>query len=433
MVDNQDKSILYGRLVVYRTEDCHRLTKKASIIPAIDKGYCGRCQSKILMHWQLPGDEKYCWQCANMGRITTKHCLVTIEEPNDFETIVNPCTWQGKLTSLQQQVSDEQIKALKEGKSHLTYAVTSAGKTEMLFPMLTLAIKQKKRIAIVSPRIDVILELKIRIKAAFNVPFIVLFGGTEDEYQYTQLILATTHQLMKFKQAFDVIVLDEADAFPYANSQLLVTSVYQALKKNGIIFFLTATLNTTLKKMISRQEVLLSTLPLRFHGQPLPNLNVQRVNKWRKRLPIKVVRQMIHLKNKRIKFLVFVPQVKDIENVINQIKNEKYGLKILGTYAADATRLEKVQAMRDGLIDGLVTTTILERGVTFLGIDVLILGGDEPVFSTATLIQIAGRCGRSADRPNGLVRVYVQEKTKQVVNAIAEIHYLNNLGKHYEM
>ena len=93
MVDNQDKSILYGRLVVYRTEDCHRLTKKASIIPAIDKGYCGRCQSKILMHWQLPGDEKYCWQCANMGRITTKHCLVTIEEPNDFETIVNPCTW----------------------------------------------------------------------------------------------------------------------------------------------------------------------------------------------------------------------------------------------------------------------------------------------------------------------------------------------------
>ena len=42
---------------------------------------------------------------------------------------------------------------------------------------------------------------------------------------------------MKFKQAFDVIVLDEADAFPYANSQLLVTSVYQALKKDGIIFF----------------------------------------------------------------------------------------------------------------------------------------------------------------------------------------------------
>ena len=127
---------------------------------------------------------------------------------------------------------------------------------------------------------------------------------------------------MKFKQAFDVIVLDEADAFPYANSQLLVTSVYQALKKDGIIFFLTATLNTTLKKMIRRQEVLLSTLPLRFHGQPLPNLSVQRVNKWRKRLPIRVVRQMIHLKNKGIKFLVFVPQVKDIENVINQIKNE---------------------------------------------------------------------------------------------------------------
>lgn len=29
MVDNQDKSILYGRLVVYRAEACHRLPKKA--------------------------------------------------------------------------------------------------------------------------------------------------------------------------------------------------------------------------------------------------------------------------------------------------------------------------------------------------------------------------------------------------------------------
>lgn len=114
---------------------------------------------------------------------------------------------------------------------------------------------------------------------------------------------------------------------------------------------------------------------------------------------------------------------------MNQLKSITTKLKILGTYAADETRLEKVQAMRENSIDDLITTTILERGVTFLGIDVLILGGDEPVFSTTTLIQIAGRCGRSIDRPTGLVRIYVQERTKQLVDAISEIHYLNSLGK----
>ncbi|MGK4017668.1 DEAD/DEAH box helicase [Weissella paramesenteroides] len=429
MANNTDESLLYGRLVVYHSVDCSGLTEKADIEPAINNGYCGRCQNKISPKWRLQMGGQYCWHCANMGRLTTNDFLATIKEPNDFITNDNPCTWKGKLTSLQQMVSDDQIKVLRDGESHLTYAVTGAGKTEMLFPMLTLAIKQGKRIAIVAPRVDVIIELKIRIEAAFNVPFVVLYGGTEDEYKYTQLILATTHQLMKFKQAFDVIVLDEADAFPYSENQMLIKSVNRSLKETAIIFYLTATLNASLKKMIKRKQLLLSMLPLRFHGQPLPNFSVKRIVKWREKLPKRVINQMINLRDKKIKFLVFVPEVKDVAIVMNQLKSITTKLKILGTYAADETRLEKVQAMRENSIDGLITTTILERGVTFLGIDVLILGGDEPVFSTTTLIQIAGRCGRSIDRPTGLVRIYVQERTKQLVDAISEIHYLNSLGK----
>lgn len=224
-------------------------------------------------------------------------------------------------------------------------------------------------------------------------------------------------------------MLDEADAFPYSENQMLIKSVNRSLKETGIIFYLTATLNASLKKMIKRKQLLLSMLPLRFHGQPLPNFSVKRIAKWREKLPKRVINQMINLRDKKIKFLVFVPEVKDVAIVMNQLKSITTKLKILGTYAADETRLEKVQAMRENSIDGLITTTILERGVTFLGIDILILGGDEPVFSTTTLIQIAGRCGRSIDRPTGLVRIYVQERTKQLVDAISEIHYLNSLGK----
>ena len=59
--------------------------------------------------------------------------------------------------------------------------------------------------------------------------------------------------------------------------------------------------------------------------------------------------------------------------------------------------------MRDGDYDFLVTTSILERGVTFPEIDVYVLGADDPVFSSSALVQIAGRAGRSQSRPTGRV------------------------------
>jgi competence protein ComFA len=139
----------------------------------------------------------------------------------------------------------------------------------------------------------------------------------------------------------------------------------------------------------------------------------------------------MYLKQMKINFLLFVPEVDDVKRVVAQLTGTD--INILGTYATDEKRLEKVQAMRAKQIDGLITTTILERGVTFKGIDVLILGGDENIFTATALIQIAGRCGRSLERPTGNVTVYAREKTKQLMTAIAEINYLNILGKKYDM
>lgn len=89
--------------------------------------------------------------------------------------------------------------------------------------------------------------------------------------------------------------------------------------------------------------------------------------------------------------------------------------------------------MRTSELQALITTTILERGVTFKGIDVMILGADDPVFSQAALIQIAGRCGRSASRPTGKVWTGVTERTRTVIQARNEIRYLNMKGKQYDV
>ena len=50
------------------------------------------------------------------------------------------------------------------------------------------------------------------------------------------------------------------------------------------------------------------------------------------------------------------------------------------------TAYKKVQRMRDDEYDFLVTTTILERGVTFSEIDVGVIGADDDVFSSSALV-----------------------------------------------
>jgi competence protein ComFA len=126
--------------------------------------------------------------------------------------------------------------------------------------------------------------------------------------------------------------------------------------------------------------------------------------------------------------LLFVPHVDDLKIVSTyfdaRIPELQYGI----THAKAADRQQVVQAMRDENIQGLITTTILERGVTLPGIDVIILGADDEVFSKSALIQMAGRCGRSARRPDGKVFALVNQKTNALLSAKDEIHRLNRMG-----
>ena len=98
-------------------------------------------------------------------------------------------------------------------------------------------------------------------------------------------------------------------------------------------------------------------------------------------------------------------------------------------HASDPQRLQKVQAMRERQLSFLVTTTIIERGVTFPGIDVGVLGADEEVFSTAALVQIAGRVGRSKERPGGAVTFWVQENSRRIEEAKQQIKSMNRRAR----
>ncbi len=49
-------------------------------------------------------------------------------------------------------------------------------------------------------------------------------------YSRSPLVIATTHQLLKFYQAFDLLIVDEVDAFPYVDNPVLYHAVEQAVK-----------------------------------------------------------------------------------------------------------------------------------------------------------------------------------------------------------
>ena len=73
----------------------------------------------------------------------------------------------------------------------------------------------------------------------------------------------------------------------------------------------------------------------------------------------------------------------------------------------------------------LVTTAVLERGVTIKDVQVIIFYADHAIYDSASLIQIAGRVGRKKDAPEGEVIFLAKENTKHIERAIREIKSAN--------
>lgn len=148
------------------------------------------------------------------------------------------------------------------------------------------------------------------------------------------------------------------------------------------------------------------------------------------RLPISLVGWVRQHCVNRQPFLLFVPRISDlsiIKSILHRVIVQD--VQFATVYSNDPDRLTKVQAMRDHRYLFLVTTTILERGVTFPGIDVAVLGADEPVYSSSALVQIAGRVGRSKQRPTGLVDFWINEYSHAVKRAQSEIKSMNVKGR----
>jgi len=104
---------------------------------------------------------------------------------------------------------------------------------------------------------------------------------------------------------------------------------------------------------------------------------------------------------------------------------------IEGTSSVDPGRTEKVVLFRQASLRILITTTILERGVTIPRSDVFILDAQQRMFDEAALVQMAGRAGRSGDDPNGRVFFCSSYRTSSQRGAERQIRAMNRIARRH--
>ena len=214
----------------------------------------------------------YCRNCIMMGKTSTCTPLISWTGPIPV-TDINKAQleWTGTLSDGQSIASKKMVEAVANSDSLLVWAVCGAGKTEVLFEGIHTALQQGKRVCLATPRTDVVLELSPRLKKVFpNLTVATLYGGSEDRHVSAPLTIATTHQLLRFYRAFDLIILDEVDAFPYSVDASLQYAVEQARKPTSSIIYLTATPNEQWQKECRNGKRNVVTIPARFHRYSLP-------------------------------------------------------------------------------------------------------------------------------------------------------------------
>lgn len=295
------------------------------------------------------------------------------------------------------------------------------------------ALQKGERVCIATPRTDVVLELAPRLQEVFpNINVAALYGGSLDREKDVALIVATTHQLLRYYRAFHVMIVDEIDAFPYHADKMLQYAVNGAMKEEATRIYLTATPDEKWKRKLRNGKQKGVIISGRYHRHPLPVPIFRWCGNWkkglmRKKIPRALLQWLNMYLSKRYPIFLFVPHVRYVEEISQLLKS--LNNQIDGVHAEDPVRKEKVVAFRKGEIPLLITTTILERGVTVKNLQVAVLGAEEEIFSESALVQIAGRAGRSFEEPNGEVVYFHYGKTEAMVRAKKHIQSMNKNAK----
>ena len=411
-------------------------TPEIYTMKAIENNACRRCgNSDPRLFARFPhqacGTEcLYCRKCIMMGRLSACSTLYGWGgSPVEWDSADAKLNWDGVLSPSQAEASKAIVQAVQDSAELLVWAVCGAGKTEMVFAGIEEALKDGKRVCIAAPRTDVILELEPRLKAVFpQIPVIALHGQSTEKHAFAPLVLSTVHQLLRYADAFDLMIIDEVDAFPFSFDPSLQFAAQKAGKKDGTRIYLTATPSADYQRQFRQGELRGVVLPARFHRKPIPVPEIRWGGNWqksirKKQIPSPMLSWLSAIINKQEPFFIFFPHIDLMKQALPLFR--KLSLSIDSVHAEDPARREKVMKLRGGELQGLLTTTILERGVTIPKLNVAVIGAENELFTEAALVQIAGRVGRAKEHPAGEAVFFHYGKTEEMTAAVKQIMRMN--------
>jgi competence protein ComFA len=122
--------------------------------------------------------------------------------------------------------------------------------------------------------------------------------------------------------------------------------------------------------------------------------------------------------------LLFVPTIAYGTRLEDRLNRQGFASGCISSVRTDSSVILRRFREKEWLF--LVTTTILERGVTFKDIDVGVMSAERSVFDMDTLVQISGRVGRDPSHPHGEIIFFCEEKTVSMVRAV---HFIKSMNK----
>ena len=353
---------------------------------------CRRCGNQDMGYFFLDQSVWYCRKCIQFGRLNVGEELMV----PTYLCKRHRCRYHldYPLTKAQLKAASQLVEEIKDKHNVLLYAACGSGKTEIVMEVLQYALNKGMKVGFAISRRQVVLEIQERLSKAFPTLHIIAVCEGYTDIVDGDLIVCTMHQLYRYHQTFDLLIMDEVDAFPYKHNVLLEHIAMNAAKGN--IIYLTATPDEAMLQQVRENHLSMVTLYQRPHGYPLI------VPKLIKCLPMFQLMVAVYYLERWMKIkkpiLVFVPSIA-FGQTLYQWLRFRYRCGIL-TSKTDH-KDEIISDMRNRKLQFLITTTILERGVTFDDVQVIIMRADHPVFDEASLIQIIGRVGRNIHHPTG--------------------------------
>ena len=214
---------------------------------------------------------------------------------------------------------------------------------------------------------------------------------------------------------------------------MLNHAVEQAKTETGRFIYLTATSTLSLEEQVRLGTLEKHHLARRFHGNPLvlPRFFWQgRLQKslTNGKLPSLLIHQIKKQRKSNVPLLIVFPNIAVGEKFSITLKKYLPTENIAFVSSKSEERSTIVEKFRKKELSILVTTTILERGVTFPQVDVFVCMANHHLYTSSSLIQIGGRVGRSPDRPTGKLYFFHEGLSKSMLRCREEIKVMNKKG-----